>query len=163
VTPDHTVTFRYDRPPAQVLALLLDPEFVAERSRAMGELDVQVTTRRDGDRVVIVNARDVKRELPSFARKLFSPVNHVTQTEAWDVAADGATGTFQIAVKGAPVTMGARFELRPVDGGSEYRVTYDVKVRVPLIGGKLESYTLEQTKAGVRKELEYTAERLRRS
>lgn len=156
-----SLTFRYETPPAEVLALLLDSDFVAERSRAMGEVDIQVTARRTGDQVTIVNARNVKRELPSFARKLFSPTNHVTQTESWQVGGEVSTGSFEIAVKGAPVTVRARFELRPDGGGSEFKISYDVTVRVPLIGGKLETYTLEQTIAGARKELEYNAERLR--
>jgi hypothetical protein len=162
VATQHTLTFQYDQPPEKVLALILDPDFLAERSRAMGEIDVQVTARRDGDRVVVVNQRSVKRDLPSFAAKLFSPVNQVTQTEQWTTTGDTKRGSYKLEVKGAPVTMNAQLELRPQGSGTEYRVTYDITVKVPLIGGKLESYTLEQTKAGARKELEYTAERLRR-
>ena len=161
MSADRTLSFRFDHPAADVQALLHDPDFLAERSRAMGELDVQVTTKRDGDRVAIVNARNVQRELPGFAKKLFNPVNHITQTSTWQLAGDVATGSSVIEVRGAPVTITTKFELRPAGGGCEYRVTFDVKVRVPLIGGKLEAYTLEQTLAGAQKELEYTAERLR--
>jgi len=157
------MTFHYDHPPATVLALLLDPEFIAERSRAMGETDVQVSVRRDGDRVVIVNQRNVRRELPSFAAKLFSAVNHIIQTETWNTAGEIKSGSFTLEVRGVPVSIRATFELRARGAGSEYRVTFDIAVKIPLIGGKLESFTLEQTKAGEQKELEYTAERLRRA
>jgi len=163
VSVDRTVTFHYDHPTEKVLALLLDPEFVTERSRAMGDSNIQVSVRRDGPRVVVVNQRDVQRDLPSFARKLFSPVNRVTETDTWDTAGEVATGTSQVDVRGVPATIRATFELRPQAAGSEYRITYDIAVRVPLIGGKLESYTLEQTKLSLRKELEYTADRLRRA
>jgi hypothetical protein len=163
VSTERTVTFKYPRPPADVLKLLLDPEFVTGRSRAMGESDIQVTTRRDGERVVIVNQRDVRRELPAFARKLFSPVNRVTQTESWDPRGATPSGSYVLEVRGAPVTVRATFELRPDGAGSEYRITYQVTVKIPLIGGKLEAYTLEQTVAGVQKELEYTATALGRT
>src|SRR5215813_6967023 len=108
--PDRTVTFRYAQPPAAVLALLLDPDYVAERSRAMGDSDVQVTARRDGGRVVVVNQRDVRRDLPGFARKLFSPTNRVTQTESWDTSGEVATAELVVEVRGAPVSVRARLE-----------------------------------------------------
>jgi len=157
-----TVTFHYDHPPGPVLALLLDPQFLTERSVAMGELDVQVTAQRDGDRVVIVNQRTVRRELPPLARKLFSPVNQLTQTVTWELGADVSVGSSRIEVRGAPLTIDARFELRPDGAGSAYRVTFDIDVRVPVIGGTLARHALEQTRLGAHKDLEYTAARLRR-
>jgi hypothetical protein len=161
VALQHTMTFRYEGPLEKVLSLVLDPSFVTERSTALGETDVRVTARRDGDRVVVVNQRNVRRELPSFAAKLFSSVNEVTQTENWDLAGDVKTGTFQIAVKGAPVKLTGTFDLRADGTGTLYRVTFDVAVKVPLIGGKLERFTLDQTIAGEQKQLEHTASRVR--
>src|SRR5688500_17148277 len=99
----------------------------------MGETNVQVTVRHDGDRVVLVNQRDVQRDLPSFAKKLFSPVNRVTQTETWDPRGDTPSGSYLLEVRGAPVTIRASFGLRPDGAGSEYKITYDIKVKVPLI------------------------------
>jgi hypothetical protein len=161
VALQHTITFRYDAPVEKVLSLVLDPAFVTERSTALGETEVRVTARRDGDRAVIVNQRNVRRELPSFAAKLFSSVNEVTQTETWDLTGAVKTGTFQIAVKGAPVKMTGSFDLRDEGAGSVYRATFDVAVKVPLIGGKLERFTLDQTIGGEQKQLEYTAGRAR--
>lgn len=158
----HTLTFQYDRPVDEVLSLVLDPAFITERSTAAGETDIRATARRDGDRTVVVNQRNVRRELPSFAAKLFSPVNEVTQTETWNLAGEVKTGTLQIAVKGAPITIGGSFDLRPDGAGSTYRVTYDITVRIPLIGGKLEKFSLDQSIAGQQKDLEFTAARLRR-
>jgi uncharacterized protein DUF2505 len=159
----HTVTFHYERPPEELLRHLLDPEYITARSRAMGELDIKVTARREGSRVILVNERDVQRELPSFARKLFSPVNHVTQTETWETGGAVTTGSYDLEVRGAPVKLHATFELRPSAGGTDYRITFEVTVRIPLIGGKLESFTLDQTKAGLQKELEYNAQQLARA
>src|SRR5688500_611834 len=105
VALQHTITFHYPSPVEKVLSLVLDPAFVTERSTAMAETEVRVTARRDGDRVVMVNQRNVRRELPSFAAKLFSPVNEIVHTENWDLAADVKTGTFQLEVRGAPVTI----------------------------------------------------------
>jgi hypothetical protein len=161
VALQHTITFHYDGPVEKVLSLVLDPAFVTERSTALGETDIKVTARRDGDRAVIVNQRNVRRELPSFAAKLFSSVNEVTQTETWDLAGEVKTGTFQIAVKGAPLKMTGSFDLRADGAGSVYRATFDITVKVPLIGGKLERFTLDQTIGGEQKQLEYTAGRVR--
>jgi hypothetical protein len=162
VALQHTLTFQYDRPVDEVLSLVLDPAFITERSTAAGETDIRATVRRDGDRTVVVNQRNVRRELPSFAAKLFSPVNEVTQTETWNIGGEVKTGTLQISVKGAPITIGGSFDLRPQGTGSTYRVTYDITVRIPLIGGKLEKFSLDQSIAGQQKDLEFTAARLRR-
>lgn len=156
------LSYVYDRDPAAVLALLTDPEFLKQRCAAMGEKNVQVEARREGDSVTIETRRDVERPVPGFAKKLFSPTNHVRQVETWRTQGDGATGSYQIEIKGAPISIRATMTLRPHARGAEYTITYDVTARVPLLGKKLAAYTLDQTIAGARKEMDYTAAALAR-
>ena len=155
------VTYIYDHAPETVLALLCDAEFLRARCSAMGESKVNVTVRREGDSVIIENTRDVKRELPGFAKKIFSPTNTVVQVERWNEAGDTKRGRYELDVKGTPVSMTAELELVPHARGAAYSVTFNVRAKVPLIGKKIANYTMEQTKEGLQRELDWTAEHLR--
>ncbi len=154
------ITYVFEAPVDTVFALLTDQEFLSGRCREMGERNIDVSVSRDGDRVEIRNTRDVERELPGFAKKLYKPVNTVVQIEQWTVAGDERRGSYHIDVKGAPVKIDATIALRPHARGTEYAITYDVKCSVPLLGKKLAKFTLDQTVAGHRQELDYTAKQL---
>lgn len=156
----NTVTYVYDHDPETVLALICDREFLIERCKAMGETNMKVNVRREGGKVIIENTRDVRRELPGFAKKIFSPTNTVVQVEQWSEAGEIKRGSYQLKVKGTPVSMSAELELAPHPRGTKYSVTFTIKAKVPLIGKKIANFTLEQTKEGLQKELDWTAARL---
>ena len=156
-----TVSFVYDHDPAAVLAVLCDADFLTERCTAMGESKMDVKVRRDGGSVTIENTRDVRRELPGFAKKIFSPTNTVVQVERWTEDGDVKRGSYELKVKGTPVSMTATLELAPHPRGSKYSVSISVKAKVPLIGKKIAKFTAEQTKDGLMRELEWTAAHLK--
>jgi hypothetical protein len=156
----NTVTYVYDHDPETVLAALCDGDFLTKRCEAMGERKIQVKVRREENQVVIENTRDVSRELPGFARKIFSPTNTVIQVERWDTRGETRRGSYDLKVKGTPVTISAKLELAPHPRGSQYSVTFDIRAKIPLIGKKIAKFTLEQTKAGLQKELDWTAAHL---
>lgn len=139
--------------------LLTDPDFLVERSVALGE-DCEAEVDEYEDETVITLKRKVTRELPAFLAKMFNPVQTITMTETWRPDGDGWEGDFVMTVEGQPVTIRGEFSLKPSKKGSVYTVSHSCKAKIPLVGGKVEKFVLSQTSDGAKDELNFAAARL---
>lgn len=155
--------FRYESPSAAVFEVISDGGFQVELLGHLGGKDATVVEEtRTADSVHLVTSQQTPVELPGFAKKLIPANTTVVQIYDWTGpdAAGAWTGTWSADVKGAPVSIGGTTELRPDGGGSVHRFAGQVKANVPLVGGKLESFALENLKRDLRKGHEFTASRL---
>jgi len=155
-----TLRYEFDRDVATVFQLLTDPDFLVERSHDLGELDAHCAVEMAGDTTRVTQNRKVQRELPSFLAKLFDSRQKINMVEEWERDGDGYRGRFTYEVAGQPVTIKGRFALKPRGEGCTYTVTHDVKVKIPLIGGKAAKYATAQAQESVLAELEYADRRL---
>lgn len=93
------------------------------------------------DRTTITSERVLPTDdLPDIARSFVGATLTVAETQVWGPpAADGSrTGDLQVQIKGAPMTLKGTVRLSPNGSGSVQEIDGNVKVSVPLIGGKLE-------------------------
>jgi hypothetical protein len=110
---------------------------------------------RDGSRLVrheatpgggstLVVSRELPAGVPGFLEKLLPRDGRVVQTDTWGPAVDGVrSGTWAVDMPGAPARMGGTMRLEPVDDTScRYVVDGEIEVKVPLIGGKGESFVV---------------------
>ena len=147
-----------------VHALLTDPAFLERKFGALGATDISVN-REDGadgaQRLVI--RRRVTVDLPGFATKFIQPTNTVVQTEEWAPAtADGRrVCTYTIDVQGVPSRIDGTVTLSPDGDGTRQDVQAEVKVSIPLVGGKLEKLAVDQGTTLLRGEAEFTNGELR--
>ncbi len=151
------VRFAFKQPAEAVYRFVTDPEAVRSRSVSFGERDVRVEKRGD----TLTNTRLVEAEIPAFAKKLFSPTNTVTDTKVWDPSK--RTARFEVDVKGVPIKVSGTIAIVQSGAGCDYVVDYKVTCKVPLIGGKLESFASASTEKGIRQELEYNQRQLDQS
>ena len=124
--------------PEQVYAMLADPAFreeVCERQR-YPKRTVTITPNGSGMEVTVDQYRPAT-EVPSFARKLVGEEINILQEEQWSSATDAA---LSVTIPGKPGSMIGTVALREQDGGTIETVEVDVKVNIPLIGGKLEDF-----------------------
>lgn len=98
--------------------------------------DVTITPRGEGMSVRIDQFRPAD-EVPSFAKKLVGSEINILQEEEWSSATDG---TLSVTIPGKPGSMVGTIRLAEVDGGVTETVEAEVKVAIPLIGGKLEDF-----------------------
>ena len=140
--------------------LLTDPDFLVQRSMDLGELSADCEVEEDGDIIRVIHSRELERELPSFLAKIFNSLQQVQKIEEWKRKGDAYAGSFDYIIQGQPVKIKGTFDLKPKGKGCVYSAKYDVKVKIPLIGGKAEKFATAQTEDGVRKELEYAKEKL---
>jgi len=127
---------------ATVWAMIADPDTMRQRYEGLGHRDVQITgTEGDAttDRLVVSVHRVVDIDLPDIAKKVLKPTAVCTQTDTWRAAADGSReGDFRVETKGQPVEILGKVKLWPGEGATtEFTVDLDLKVKVPIIGGKI--------------------------
>lgn len=143
-----------------VFEVLTDPQFLVDRSMALGELSADCDVEEDGEGWIIKLRREVQRDLPRVLAKVFDPVQTLEMTEKWQPDDDGWSGSWKIDIVGQPVVITATFELTPTSAGCRYTVNHRVKARIPLVGKQVEKYILGQTGDGARAELDYVRDSL---
>lgn len=124
----------------QVRALLIDPDFrnavASESGSTAAATVVEATTRGT---LLRTESRAPTDDLPGFARPFLGNELVIRQEEHW-VADDRAE--LDVTVPGAPISMKGTLTLVPSPGaaGGTTQVTEaELKVKVPLIGGKAET------------------------
>ncbi|HUR15176.1 MAG TPA: DUF2505 domain-containing protein [Mycobacteriales bacterium] len=97
-----------------------------------------------GDAVTLVVSRGLPDGIPGFLEKFLPRGGRARQSEAWGAADGGARrGTWQGEIPGAPATVGGTMALEPTATGTLYRIQGEVKVSIPLVGGKAESFIVD--------------------
>jgi Protein of unknown function (DUF2505) len=154
------VEFEFDYELEDIFAILTDPEFIVERSIALGDLDSECEVIEDGERIVVVSDRKVHRDVPGFLTRIFDPVQLITMTETWRPDDGGWICRQQVDIKGAPLKVFADIELFPTETGCCYRITQGAKASLPLIGGRLEKFAVSQAVEACRDDMRYLADYL---
>jgi uncharacterized protein DUF2505 len=83
--------------------------------------------------------------LPTVVRQLRSGDLTMIRSERWRLTEDGlVTGDLTAKIPGAPFSMTGEALISPADAGSRLEYGASVAVRIPLIGGRIESYIAGQ-------------------
>lgn len=93
--------------------------------------------------VTVTSTLILSREfLPAIATQFHAGDMHIQRRETWNPVRDGkAAGTVDCTIAGAPATMTGKTSLVPGTGtGARMDLHATVEVRIPLIGGKVETF-----------------------
>jgi hypothetical protein len=146
----------YATTPAQLLETLVDPDYLAalgERFAGVGEAEIEA-----GDTAVTVTTR---RQLPveyiPAAARSFVGDGVVTQIDLWPLDGDDPVdGSWTARLDGAPASMGGGYTIQGTDDGCLLTVTAQVKVKIPLVGGKIESEIRRYLESLVTRQMDFT-------
>jgi hypothetical protein len=150
----------------QVQTALSDPEYLRDRLRELGGADTEIVEHEktgEGVRFAVRQGVPVD-ELPAMVRQLVGANLVVDRTESWRRADERhCTGEIAARVAGVPGSITGSMWLREMPGGgSELVVDGEVKVSLPLVGGKIEALAAEQLQGLLAAEAEFTSEWLSR-
>lgn len=136
----------YDASPEAVAAMLADPAFREKVAQAQDVVSASVTVTPKGAGFTLVNDQ-VQRTagLPAIARKITGETTPALITEEWS---DSANAAISILAPGRPTSMIGTITLAASGAGTVETVDLDIKVKVPLINGKLEQIMADQIEAG---------------
>lgn len=141
----------YDASPAEVRAMLATPAFreaaCAAQDVVSADVSIESTgTGATGGMQVVVDQVQRTDDLPAFARTFAGATTRAVQREEWS-GADRAS--LVIEAPGSPATIRGSITLTPSGAGTVETVELDIKVSVPLIGGKLEKLLADRIIAGM--------------
>ncbi|MGZ4466314.1 MAG: DUF2505 domain-containing protein [Nocardioides sp.] len=137
----------YDASPDQVFEMLADPAFREASCAAQDVISAEASVERSGAGFTMtVDQQQKTDDLPSFAQKFAGSSTRAIQREVW---ADTTGGTLRIEAPGKPSEISGTITLRPEGSGTVEIVELEVKVKVPLIGGKLEKLLAEKIASGM--------------
>jgi uncharacterized protein YndB with AHSA1/START domain len=161
MTLDHT----YASDVETVYALITAPEFMNRKYTAVGGTNVAVDrTDDDAGGCELVTRRTVTVDLPGFAKRVMQPSNTAVQIERWAAAtSDGQrVCTYTVEVQGMPSRISGTVTLTPVGDSTRQIVDADVKVSIPLLGGRLEKFGVETGRTDLTAQFAFTDQELAR-
>jgi uncharacterized protein YndB with AHSA1/START domain len=136
----------YAASPDRVFAMLADPAFRARVCEAQGVVshDIDLTPTATGFTLVNDQVQNTAG-LPAIAKKIAGDTTRAVIEESWD----GHTGDITITAPGKPTTATGTARLEARGSGTVEILELDVKVKVPVIGGKLENLMADNIRAGM--------------
>ncbi|MDH4040418.1 MAG: DUF2505 domain-containing protein [Gammaproteobacteria bacterium] len=156
------VEFEFDCAVEEVFGLLTDPDFVVERSLALGDLESSCKVQERGEVTVVVSDRKVRRDIPSFLARIFDPVQTIRMTETWRPNDDdsGWVCRQEVEIRGQPISVNADIELFATGDGCCYQLEQRARAKIPLIGARVEKFAVSQALEGCRAEMDYLEQAL---
>jgi hypothetical protein len=137
----------YAATPDEVFEMLADPAFREKVSAAQDVVSADVAIQRTAEGFNLTNDQ-VQRTagLPSFAKKFTGETTRAIQVEEWP---DRHGGSLRIDAPGKPSSIQGTIALLADGDGTTEVVELDIKVKVPLIGGKLEGLLADTIRKGI--------------
>lgn len=126
----------YDAPLSRVVDMLADPRFREAVCEYQHVLRADVEIERSGDTMTVtVEQVQPTERIPAFAKKFVGNTIDIVQREEWS-APD--TAALQVTIPGKPGHMEGTISLVETDGTTVETVDVEIKVHLPLVGGKIE-------------------------
>ena len=147
-----TVELAYDATPDAVYAMLTDPAFREEACHRMRVVRASASVTESGDATVVtIDQVQPAQGLPSFAPKQVGDEIEIVQEETWT---DGRHAAVHVTIPGKPGEMVGTAVLEETDGGTVEKVDLEIRVRIPLVGGKIEKLVADMLRKALRAENE---------
>jgi hypothetical protein len=139
----------YDAPLADVAAMLADPAFreqVCDAQHATSRTVTVTGTTESGS--VAIDYSQKATGIPGFAQKIVGDSIDIAQREQWS----GNRAALEITIPGKPGDMKGSVTLAERGGTTVETVAVEIRVGVPLLGGKLERLIEEILLRALKKE-----------
>ncbi|MGH3874799.1 MAG: DUF2505 domain-containing protein [Pseudonocardiaceae bacterium] len=153
------VRHRYPEPLERVRAVLVDPDYLRDKLRAVGGPRAELVSHDCDERGVTLVLRQTVPDgaLPSFIRAALPGGLAIRRTERWT----DSGGSVHAVVDGAPGTITGVMRLEPEPAGCVLGAALTAEVALPLIGGKVEKTIIDSISTLMETEYRFTLEWLR--
>lgn len=146
-----------------VMHLFTDRNYFEQKYALMGCENIRVLDSRrvsgESFHIRVSMRQKASAPVPGFAQKFISEWQETTQRDSWNVHT--GTGEIEIDVAGVPASITAEMSLYSTGPKSAKNdVVFQVSVKLPLVGAKLEKLIAEDIKAKAAKDHEATLQLL---
>jgi hypothetical protein len=143
---EHRATF--SAPAGTVGSALVDQAFLTERLRVLGGKGAELVDHRaSADEVVFTLHQGLDAQhLPGPVRAILKGGDLVVaREERWQLTGDRPVATGRASISGVPGEISSRTQLADLaEGASELVIKAEVRVRIPLIGGRIEGLVAKE-------------------
>jgi hypothetical protein len=145
-----TQELTYDAPLTDVGEMLMEPAFREHVCDAQRAVRKTVSVGPDGGGMkVVVDMVQPTDGIPRFAKKFVGDEINIVQQEAWS---SPTAATVTVEIPGKPGEMRGTVSVTEDDAGTTENVKMDIKVGIPLVGGKIEGLIAELLTKALRAE-----------
>ena len=139
----------------EIYNLLTDADFLVDRNVALGDLDSECEVEEADSNLLIKSKRTRSLNLPAFLANVLggNPVFHTE--EQWLAVEERYEGSSTTIVGSQSGTVSTEFTLSPTAKGCEYEISHKAKIKVPVVGRKVEKYIVNSAAEDVKEEMEY--------
>ncbi len=155
-------TIDYPIPCAEVFRHFGSAEFFVAKYEQQGARHITVDAAEfNAERFSVTISRHVPVEvdIPAFARSRVPDHITLVQTDAWDLRTQ--RGTLDIRFLHLPVHVTCALAMSDIAGRAKETLDFDLRVNVPLIGGKLEEILARDLRLKFRKDTEVSLRLMR--
>ena len=140
----------------KVFGALVDETYLRDRLASIGGNDAELVTFSSANGTTSYQLKQgvPAEHLPSIAKSLLGGDLVIQRVENWAAGA----GTVEVTINGVPGRLDGAFTITDNGAGSKTTLVGEVKVSIPLMGGKLEKLIAEQVVVLLNKESEFTSE-----
>ena len=132
-----TYDLTYEAPLIAVGEMLMDAAFREQVCDAQHALRRTVSVGQDGGGMkVVVDMVQAADGIPGFAKRFVGDEIQLVQTERWS---DIENARVEVVIPGKPGQMSGTVSLRDSGGTTTETVEMEIRVSIPLVGGKIES------------------------
>ena len=132
-----TYDLTYDAPMIAVGEMLMDAAFREQVCDAQRALRKTVSVGQDGGGMkVVVDMVQAAEGMPGFAKRFVGDEIQLVQTERWS---DIENARVEVVIPGKPGQMIGTMSLRESGGTTTETMEMEIRVSIPLVGGKIES------------------------
>jgi uncharacterized protein YndB with AHSA1/START domain len=147
-----TMELSYDASPDEVYAMLTDAAFREATCERMKVVRASAAVQHAGtSTVVTIDQVQPAQGLPSFATKLVGDEIRIIQQETWT---DSRHADVEVTIPGKPGEMVGTASLVETDGGTVERIDLEIRVRIPLVAGKIEKLVADMLRKALQTENE---------
>ena len=140
----------YDAPLIAVGEMLMDAAFRERVCDAQLALRKTVSVGQDGGGMkVVVDMVQAADGIPGFAKRFVGDEIQLVQTERWS---DIENARVEVVIPGKPGQMSGTVSLRDSGGTTTETVEMEIRVSIPLVGGKIESLIADLQRKALRAE-----------
>lgn len=137
----------YDAPAPAVYAMLTDPKFQERRCAAGNPVESSSSVDRAEDGGATIHLmRLLSVQLPGMLQKLTGDKIRLTETQTWaggPADAGQRQGTLEVRIAGQSGGVDGRLVMKGTESRTTIALDADIKINVPLVGGKIENYVAE--------------------
>lgn len=152
--------YEFSQDIASVFEHLTDPQFIVDRSIALGALSSEGEMIEEDDRRELTLTRKLENDVPAFVAKIMGAEQSLEIKEIWEREGDDWAGTSDTKAVGKPVDIHVDFKLVSTNKGCKFTADIKAKVAIPLIGRKIEKFAQEQVFEEMTADMGYTSDQL---